>query len=482
MIERYKRATLEDYIAWRKEHLAEITRVAADPNRLAFHVQPEIGWLNDPNGLVQIDGVYHIYHQYSPFCAAEPGVILWNHVTTTDFVTYTDKGPVLFPDCPYDVGGAYSGSALRRENATHFFYTGNVKLFDRDDYDYVNNGRAQNQIHIATDDPGVLGEKHAVLTPEDYPSDIGCHVRDPKIIEVDGLYYMVLGARTRSNTGCVLVYVSGDLDTWNYCGRIELPERFGYMWECPDLFYLDGELVLICCPQGVEPSGWRYQNAHQCVAMRVEADFKAGEFKVVDGGQPAMVDAGFDFYAPQSFVDEQGRRLMFGWVGCPDSPLENPTVEQGWQHALSVPRELHMRDGKLIQEPVKELDAMRGALQTARQNEPVACPGRLFDAVLECKGVSSLHLCLRQGVALEYKDGMLVLNMVDEGHGRTLRMAPVDRLNQIRVLSDTSMLEVFVNGGELAMTTRTYSPALEQMVCESDGEVAFDLYSLLKGQ
>ena len=64
---------------------------------------------------------------------------------------------------------------------------------------------------------------------------------------------------------------------------------------------------------------------------------------------PPMVDAGFDFYAPQSFEDAAGRRLMIGWSGCPDATAENPTVARGWQCALTVPRELSIRDGKLCQ-------------------------------------------------------------------------------------------------------------------------------------
>lgn len=478
MIERYKPVTRADYLEWRQGHLDDIQAVATDRDRLVFHIEPEIGWLNDPNGLVQVDGTYHIYHQYSPFSAADPGAILWNHVTTRDFRTYQDHGPALFPDCPDDVGGVYSGSTVYHDGKLHFFYTGNVKMFDRDDYDYVRSGRAQNQIHVVAPDPYTLEDKQTILTPADYPSDIGCHVRDPKILEVDGSFYMVLGARTRTDEGCVLVYASTDLDSWTYRGRIALPKRFGYMWECPDLFYLDGELMLICCPQGVKPRGWRYQNAHQCVAMRVEADFTTGEFEIVDRGDPVMVDAGFDFYAPQSFVDERGRRLMIGWVGCPDATVDNPTVERGWQHALSVPRELHVREGHLVQEPVAELEGMRGQSHAARQNEPVPCPGRLFDAVVRCAGVQRLRMPLRQGAELVYRDGMLTLDMTGDGYGRTVRSVPVERLDDIRILSDTSLLEIFVNEGRQVLTTRTYSAGLDAMGCASDGEISLELYAL----
>ena len=120
-----------------------------------------------------------------------------------------------------------------------------LSIFDRDDYDYVLTGREQNQIHMVAENPDELGEKRIAVGPVDYPDDIGTHVRDPKILEHDGIYYMVLGARTKDDRGCVLVYTSRNLEDWSYATRIELDEKFGFMWECPDLFELDGELILV---------------------------------------------------------------------------------------------------------------------------------------------------------------------------------------------------------------------------------------------
>ena len=72
-----------------------------------------------------------------------------------------------------------------------------------------------------------------------------------------------------------------------------------------------------------------------------------------------MVDRGFDFYAPQTFEDESGRRILIGWMVIPDPDYTNPTVEAGWQHALTLPRKLHIADGRLVQTPLKELQALR---------------------------------------------------------------------------------------------------------------------------
>ena len=126
-------------------------------------------------------------------------------------------------------------------------------------------------------------------------------MRDPKILEHDGIYYMVLGARTKDDRGCVLVYTSSDLEDWSYATRIELGEKFGFMWECPDLFELDGELILVCCPQGVSADGWRYRNPHQCVWFPSRP---IGRRRVLRSPGRACPDgpmAGFDFYVTAVF-------------------------------------------------------------------------------------------------------------------------------------------------------------------------------------
>lgn len=480
MFDQKHKVTRSDYEQWRAGQDETAARIAADPDRLLFHIEPELGWLNDPNGLVQVGDTYHIYHQYDPFDAAHGGPVLWNHLTTKDFVTYEDRGPALFPDSDMDSSGAYSGSAFVRDGKIHYFYTGNVKHFDRDDYDYVLTGRDQNQIHMVTDNPDELGEKRLAVGPCDYPDDIGTHVRDPKVLEHDGVFYMVLGARTKDDRGCVLVYTSLDLESWQYATRIELGEKFGFMWECPDLFELDGELVLVCCPQGVPAQGWRYRNPHQCVWFRIEADWETPSFKIIEQGMPAMVDAGFDFYAPQSFEDAEGRRLMIGWVGCPDATAENPTVERGWQCALTVPRELSMRDGKLCQWPTREIEKLRGEGVRVAAGELVEEPGRLFDAVVSCEGVKAFELEIREGVFVRYANGMLTLDMGDEGFGRDQRSVELGELRDVRVLSDTTLVEIFANGGEAALTSRTYSPAVSAMKLQAEGAPSMEFYRLAR--
>ena len=166
-MKKYEKVFREDYERWHRENEAYRERVAADPRRLAFHLMPETGWLNDPNGLCQFHGEYHIYYQYTPF---EPTgeLKLWGHYSTRDFLTYVRHEPVLFPDQDFDAHGVYSGSALAEGDVLHCFYTGNVKYFDRPDYDYIMTGRGSNTVHVTSRDGENFSEKKVVLTNADY--------------------------------------------------------------------------------------------------------------------------------------------------------------------------------------------------------------------------------------------------------------------------------------------------------------------------
>lgn len=463
-IEKYHKVTREDYERWYEENQALREQVGREPHRLRYHLMPETGWVNDPNGLVEVDGTYHIYHQYDPF-GADGAIKLWNHCTTRDFLHYEDLGPVLFPDHDFDAHGVYSGSAFSEDGVIHYFYTGNVKYFDRPDYDYITAGRGSNTVHMTSRDGQHFTEKELLMTTADYPDDISCHVRDPKILKHEGRYYMVLGARDLESRGLVLVYRSEDLKHWTYCSRISTREPFGYMWECPDLFFLDGELCLISCPQGVPREGIEYENVHQNTFMRIDGDFENGRFLVKETPVFQAVDRGFDFYAPQTFLDGRGRRILIGWMGIPEASYENPTAKDGWQHALTLPRQLHVKDGVLYQEPLEELKELRRERWRFADGEQLNVAGELlrrslgpvFEAEFQFSGCTSMELQLRAGTRLSLENGVLSLSIQEGGFGRDTRHGAVKELRRLRIFSDVSSLEIFVNNGEMAFSTRVYA-------------------------
>lgn len=97
-----------------------------DPWRLHLHLMPPTGWMNDPNGLCQFQGNYHVFFQYSPF-DAKGGMKFWGHYVTKDFVSWKYKGVALAPDENADCHGVFSGSAFVTKEKAYLFYTGNVE-------------------------------------------------------------------------------------------------------------------------------------------------------------------------------------------------------------------------------------------------------------------------------------------------------------------------------------------------------------------
>lgn len=456
MFKKYEKVLKEDYETWYEESQDYRDKVAADPRRLKFHLMPETGWLNDPNGLCQFHGTYHIYYQYTPF---EPSgeLKMWGHYTTQDFINYKNYGPVIFPDHDMDAHGAYSGSAFIEDDTIHYFYTGNIKYFDRDDYDYINSGRGSNTITFSSKDGYHFSEKELLMTTDDYPEDMSNHIRDPKIFKQGDQYYMVLGARDQKGIGMVLLYQSKDLKKWEYVNRITTSEKFGYMWECPDLFEIDGQLMMICCPQGVEKQGINFENVHQVTAMNLSYDFDTNEYEIEN---IKLLDRGFDFYAPQTFEDEKGRRILIGWMGIPDADYTNPTTESGWQHALTIPRQLLVRNGKLIQKPLEELKQLRGektAEYTFYPDQEITFRDIVYEANVEYNKCDNMEMTLREGVTLTYEGGILTLDLGKYGAGRTTRKVKLKSLDRLQIFADTSSVEIFVNDGEEVFTSRIYS-------------------------
>lgn len=458
------------HTAWEKlieeESRRQKGRTDQDLWRPRLHIAPPAGWLNDPNGLCQYKGIYHAFYQLAYF-QPEGGLKFWGHCTSRDLLHWEFQGVPLCPDQPFDCHGAYSGSALIEEDQMYLFYTGNVKLLG--EHDYVNTGRESNTVMAVSSDGMQVDTKELLMTNGDYPDDLTRHVRDPKVWKQDGRYYMVLGARTREDEGTVLLFSSEDKKRWNYVHRFRMEKPFGYMWECPDLYVLDGHTVLSISPQGVEQDGLRFANKYQSGTCFLSGDFREtkalGEFRELDGG--------FDFYAPQTFLADDGRRIQIGWMGMPDMEkvYRNWTVGRGWQNMLTIPRELSVRDGILCQNPVRELkewwkEERRIKGTYSGPLEPCC------ELELTTEG-GDVKVVLAGGLVLRYEkaEGIFWMEFTDPllGGGRDIRGRQVGALQELRILVDVSGVEVFLNGGQDVFSTRFY-PERDQYHAAIEGD------------
>lgn len=432
-----------------------------DKWRLKIHLMPPDGWLNDPNGLCRFQEEYHVFFQYSPG-EPEGGRKHWGHYISPDLLHWEYVGIALSPEEEFESHGVYSGSAIVRDGKMYVYYTGNVKL--QGDYNYITDGRQGNTVLAVSEDGRTFGSKECLLTNAEYPSGLTCHVRDPKVASGadmgihDGCDYMVLGARTSNDVGEVLLYRSKDLRHWEFVNTISSDEKFGYMWECPDVFLTDGHQILSVSPQGVKTDGINYQNLYQSGYFQVKGDLTG----VYDLGSFKEWDRGFDFYAPQTFKDEKGRRLLIGWMGMPDVPEhKNPTVAYGWQNALTVPREIFIKDGCVMQRPTEELESLRAEeqeLTSGAVSEELSC----YDVEIKVNPAEEFEILISEGIRLFYEKESHVFTLEfdetkDLGCGRGSRSVRIEKCETVRMLLDTSCMEIYLNGGEEVFTSRFYT-------------------------
>lgn len=420
-------------------------QVMADRHRMEYHLMAPVGWLNDPNGLCQFRDTYHVFFQYAPFYPNDY-LKCWGHYTSEDLVHFRYQGAPVLPDREFDRDGAYSGCAIGLGDRLYLFYTGNVK--EEGEHDYVLSGRGANVIRMTSLDGIHFEDKRCILTNEDYPAECTCHVRDPKVYKgKDGAYHMVLGARLRGDRGAILLYRSQDLEHFIYEGMHMTEKDFGYMWECPDIFTLDGHRVLSVSPQGVASERYRYQNIYQ-----------SGYF--VEGSETFTEwDMGFDFYAPQTFADAKGRQILIGWAGVPDAEYDSDPTQAGWNHSLTVPRELFYREGRICQYPVRELEALRRERLMPDEKGCVMLEQGCGDVLIHSVKEGTGSICIGTGCVLEFGQNEITLSFQDEtGAGRGIRRAKSSPVQDLRILVDVSILEIYINGGEMVFTSRIFMP------------------------
>ena len=447
--------------------------------RLGLHVAPKEGWLNDPNGLCQFRGAYHAYFQYNPEWP-ERDTKHWRHFVSTDLFHWHDEGTALVTDIPEDRSGVYSGSAYVAPGMAPdggdlmcLYYTGNVTYPGGEEagYDYVHAGREANEILVTTDDGINYSMKHVLLRNSDYPDVCTQHVRDPKAWEQNGKLYMLLGARDLDDEGFCLLYESADGVEWSIKSQIYSEEKFGFMWECPNIVQIDGHDFLAVCPQGLEHEELRFQNMWQAGYFPLPGSIM--DTVLVDQDTFAEWDHGYDFYAPQVFVDDAGRSILIGWMGAFDSTWTAAPNGLDWCHCLTVPRELSVaNDGRLLQWPVAELKALRGEKHELVAGE--ACTLGAYLADVELSGITGAGaLTLDDVLEISFADGRLTVRFADDevAAGRPQRQVPIDTLSGLRVVVDTSAVEIYANGGAEVFSTRWF-PTGEKLTVRSTFEAA----------
>lgn len=440
--------TVKDWL----ETAAERRRVfTADIHRPRFHFLPPDGWTNDPNGVIQWNGKYHLFYQHNPH-GSFWGTIHWGHAVSHDLVHWEDLPIALTPspDGP-DKDGCFSGCAVNDNGIPTLVYTGVAD--DR-----------QTQC-LATSHDGLLtwtkyAENPVLAKPPEgvRPLDF----RDPWVWREGELWYMVLASGQVGGGGVALFYCSSDLHNWRPLPHLSTGEveTMGEVWECPNFFALGDKHVLVI-------SVWPRHSVHFFVGT-----FTNNVFVPESHG---VVDPDGSFYAPLTLGDDQGRRLMWGWI---DEQRDREVVQSaGWAGVMSLPRVLSLGENGLHTAFVPELQKLRREHMNLTDVD-------ITEAIdlKEVKGSAfELRLTLEQGSAsrsglvvarsphgeeetriyADWEKGELVIDRTHsslstgvEKHLQSGTLPLAGRLN-LHLYLDGSVLELIADG-QLALNTRIY--------------------------
>ena len=321
--------------------------------RPAYHHTPLYGWMNDPNGMVYHDGVWHLCYQWNPFGSKWQNMT-WGHSTSRDLIHWEPQEPALLPD---GLGTIFSGSsAIDEANSAGFGKNSIVTLF-------TSAATSQVQSLAYSNDGG--------YTYTTYPGNpvltLESEARDPNMFwnEETKQWTLILAHALDHE---MLIFTSPDLKSWT------LQSSFGKglgaqdgVWECPDLFELpvtgtqEKKWVLIC---NINPGGPFGGSATQYFT----GSFDGKTFKVdtdASGNVPTKwLDYGKDHYATVSWSDTPGRRTVIGWMSNWQYAAEVPTLQ--FRSANTLPREMgvfKVDDQYYVSsKPSPELDALRGKI------------------------------------------------------------------------------------------------------------------------
>lgn len=487
--------TLERARAYEAENENKVSEI----ERPLFHVTGGVGWINDPNGFSVYQGEYHLFYQYHPY-SVQWGPMHWGHVKTKDFIQWERLPIAMAPDTSYDYAGCFSGSAVELDDGRQLLmYTGVTRQKDEHGTDVD----CQRQC-VAVGD-GINFEKYEknpVIDTNLIPED-GSKIdfRDPKIWKENGRYYCVTVNRLEDDCGGVLLYESEDAFKWHYVGVLERScNEYGTMWECPDFFELDGKRVLLVSPMEMHADGLEFHAGHGTAAFIGTYDWKTHKF---DREHVQAIDYGLDFYAPQTLETMDGRRIMIAWMknwatcGCV------PRERHIWG-AMTIPRELSVKDGRLIQNPVRELMNYRGKKVEYEQvlihgeESLEGISGRILDMTVTLDlSKSDAFKWFRVNVAKGGNDFSVIQYdsenrtiRIDRSHSgfpydivhvRDFVVKPVENKIKLRFIMDRYSLELFVNDGEQAATMNIYTPlSADKITFETDGNAVIDIekYSL----
>ncbi len=448
--------------------------------RPVYHVTAPIGWINDPNGFCVYKGKYHLFYQYHPY-STNWGPMHWGHVKTGDFIKWENLPVAMAPDTSYDGMGCFSGSAITLPDGRHLLmYTSVEKRSDKE-------GSADYQQQSVAIGDGIDYVKYAgnpVITTDMIPSkNDRFDFRDPKIWEEEGRYYCVVGSRSEDGSGELLLFESDNCLDWKYKTVVDRScNKYGRMWECPDYFPLDNKQILIVSPQEMEGDGDEFHPGNGTVLFvgnrKADGSFERDAVQTLDFG--------LDFYAPQTLLTEDNRRVMIAWMQNWDTGNVGNNKRKIYGQ-MTFPRELTLRGKRVYQSPVREIEKYYGTkiiyegLEISGETVLSDVKGRVMDITVMLKvgdepAFDRFEIKLAKGerhfTSLLYDARRSVFKIDRSRSGgvndivndREFEVLTVNGELKIRLLLDRYSVEVFINDGEKTASCVIYTPLEEDEI------------------
>jgi beta-fructofuranosidase len=418
--------------------------------RPAFHVRPPRGYLNDPNGPIEVGDDVHLYFQYRPTLSMDVPVE-WGHVTSTDYVRWTLHRPAMAPQPGGpDTDGCWSGNTVLDDGRIRAFYSGCVE-----GHPY------QSVLTAVSDDGGASFGPARQVIPD---PDQAIMFRDPFVWKENGTWWMTVGAGYAGRGANLPLYRSTDLETWSYVGPlVELPrgtaggEDTGAAWECPQMLTIDGRRIAVV-------ASWSPESGPASVLS----------FDVDVPPVPQRVDHGTNFYAASALRDSRFGPLLFGWL---TEGRDRPGWTDDWAGVISLPRVVWLgSDASLRSAPVPTVDTLRTGPGVPADGCTTGPQCEI--AVPEGPGRVVIHFGEQEQVVIELDADTLTIDRTQSSlapHAHRDRMQVADAFDPAsgrpaaRIFLDGSVLEVFTSAGRV-LSTRVYpaTPPTWQVEAPSD--------------
>jgi fructan beta-fructosidase len=441
--------------------------------RPQFHFSPEKGWMNDPNGLLYVDGEYHLFYQHFPDSTVW-GPMHWGHAVSKDLVTWEHLPIALTPD---SIGCIFSGSAVLDEHNTAGFATAEcpkpmVAIFTYHNLEWEKAGRKDRESQgIAYSlDKGRTWTKYAGNPVLKNKGDVD--FRDPKVFWHEPTKHWIMPLAVGDY---LEIFASPDLKNWTKTSTFGQNEgAHGGVWECPDLFPMGDKWVL------VQNMGRGAVNGGSGTQYFV-GDFDGKIFKNSNPpNQVLWVDYGADNYAGVTWANApNNRRISIGWMSNWDDYAQK-TPTSTWRSHLTVPREFTLQNTenglRLFQVPVPELAILRQTTIKLDDNQVVE-----NELVVKNNAVQKdINLTFDMEKTTSQNFGFTLSNSKDEwveiGYDKSKNELYVDRTKsgkvgfsdkfpkrhvaplvlgktlKIRALVDVSSIEIFADDGKIAIS------------------------------